>query len=982
MGDEPARPEASPDSAPTLPLSASGDAPIPLRLGRYVVLDVLGKGGMGIVYSAYDPVLDRRIALKLLREETGEDASAGRVRMHREAQALARLSHANVVPIHDVGDHGSAMYIAMELVQGKTLREWQVGKPWRDVLDAYLAAGRGLAAAHDAGLVHRDFKPDNVLVGDDGRVRVTDFGLARLVADAPIPAAHATPSELATSVTMAGAVMGTVAYMAPEQIDGTSVDARSDQCSWCIAAWEGIYREQPFVGASLELRSTALKTEVPKPPADAKVPRAVARALVRGMSADPAQRWPSMTALIDELSRTTASRRLAIGAAASVALAVVALAFAISRGVHKAPSCEAAGDGIDDTWSPAVRSDLARAFAATGAPFAADALAALDRSMARFRTRWQGIAVDSCRATRIAGTQSEHALDLRNACLVRARDELAAALAGFAHADQKRVADAATFEPPELDACDDVAALSGISVPRGDDIERGALEGRLDELERELHGALALDRTKQLAGIADADIAAANTVGWPVLVARAHRDRAELAVQLGAGKAARKQDLAAAAAASRAGDNDTLASIYLDLADVEARLTSEFGLGASWVELAAGTLDRLGPRPAKRAALAEERGYVAERAGDPETARIAYTEAVSIAAALGPTQEAKALAKLGRAENSLGQLAGATEHLTRALDLARTALGDKHPEIGGIEHDLGVSAYRAGKYDEARRAFQAALAIRSGAFGADSVEAATSLEAIANVDFAQDHVDDAERGFRKAIAMLEARLGPDNPDVLAAYNDLGGAFHRAGRYADALANSQHVLAEREKTLGPDHPDVAESLVNTAIEAKNLGRWDIVDACYPRAAAIFEKAYGATSDEVAVTMINLGEARRAENRLDDAERAYDRARDAIREHHGDDHPMLAHVWNGLGETELARGKNDAAIPLLERAVAMRQHDQGDATDLAESQFALARALPAADHVRAVQLATAARDVYKSSGPGYAARLAAVDAWLRK
>jgi serine/threonine-protein kinase len=933
------------------------------------------------VYAAYDPVLDRKIALKLLLEFEGADASQGRARMHREAQALAKLSHSNVITIHDVGEHGGAMYIAMEIVEGKTLLEWQKGRPWRDVLGAYVAAARGLGAAHEAGLIHRDFKPENVLVGDDGRVRVTDFGLARLANGAPVPAEPASPSQLATNLTAAGAVMGTLAYMAREQIDGATVDARSDQCSWCIAAWEALYGAQPFMAGPPALRSAAMQTDIPAPPEKTEVPRAIARVLARGLLPEPDQRWPSMQALTDELSRVTSSRRKVVAIAAAAAMVASVAVFAAGRHSGEATQdCGDAGAAIDEVWTPAARADIARAFAATGAPFAPDAVTAVGRRLDGFRDRWKSIAVDSCQATRVHGTQSAHVLDLRTACLVRARDELAITIGALAHADRKLVEQAPTMAPPDLDACDDVAALEGaVPAPR-DEAGRRTIEAALEPIESELEGHVSLERAKGFEPVLVTQIAAARTLGWPPLLARAHRDLARVQAEQGHGPAARVTLLDAAAAESAAGDPDTLTELYLALADGEARLTSDFALGDSFVDLAAGTLERVGPRPAKRVAVARTRGYVAERAGRPKDARTAYTAALTLARALGPVPELETLVDLARVETDLDDLGPARDHLDRARQLARAELGASHPKLAQIEHDLGTIQYRAGDYAGARKDFEQALAVRRAAYGDDSVEVANTIDAVANADLALDHVDDAVRGFQQAIHLFEARLGPDHPDVANAYNDLGGALHRAGLYEDALANAQHVLALREKALGPNHPDVAQSLVNAAIEAKNLARWDIVDANYPRALAIFEQAYGKDSLEIAATNINLGEARRAQGSLDAAEAAYNRARDIMTKKLGESHPMLAHVWNGLGQVELARGHTDLALPLLERAVAMREHDHGDATDLAESRFALARALPASDHARAIQLATAARDGYRTAGAGYATRLAAVEAWL--
>jgi tRNA A-37 threonylcarbamoyl transferase component Bud32 len=283
-------------------------------LGRYVVLDRLGGGGMGVVYTAYDPELDRKVAVKLLRPEPGADDSEGRARLQREAQAMARLQHPNVIAVHDVGTFEWQVFIAMEFVDGVTLRRWRDGRAWREVLARYLDAGRGLAAAHAAGLVHRDFKPDNVLVGHDGRVRVLDFGLARatepmspsLSSDAIDLATTLVSSDraLETPLTRTGAFIGTPAYMAPEQLlrSGAS-DARTDQFGFCIALYEAIYGERPFAAATVEaLAFEVAQGNVRAAPPSSQVPAWLRAALLRGLSVRPDERFPSMDALLDTLS--------------------------------------------------------------------------------------------------------------------------------------------------------------------------------------------------------------------------------------------------------------------------------------------------------------------------------------------------------------------------------------------------------------------------------------------------------------------------------------------------------------------------------------------------------------------------------------------------------------------------------------------------------------------------------------------------------
>ncbi|WPB77086.1 protein kinase [Archangium violaceum] len=296
--------------SPTLPMHSGSLSLEPgAHVGRYVIEGLLGEGGMGVVYAARDPALGRTVALKLLRP--GGGGEEGRTRLVREAQAMARLSHPNVLPLFELGTEGGSVFLAMERVEGPTLAGWlrERERPWREVLAPFLQAGEGLAAAHRAGLVHRDFKPANVLVGADGRPRVTDFGLVRheAAADEALPG-DAGAGDTGEALTRAGAAPGTPAYMSPEQLAGREVDARGDQFSFCVALHEALYGIRPF---DARARGEARWSRVPVPRGP-RLPGSVRAALERGLSLSPEARFPSMDALLVALAPPSGPRWLPV----------------------------------------------------------------------------------------------------------------------------------------------------------------------------------------------------------------------------------------------------------------------------------------------------------------------------------------------------------------------------------------------------------------------------------------------------------------------------------------------------------------------------------------------------------------------------------------------------------------------------------------------------------------------------------------------
>lgn len=329
----------------TRPSVTDGEVDSPLapgtRVGRYVVLEEVGSGAMGTVYAAFDPDLDRRVALKMLRSRSTTEEL--RARLLREAKAMARITHPDVITVYDVGTRGARLFVAMEFVKGGTLRAWTTpDRGWRAILDKYVRAGRGLAFAHAAGVIHRDFKPDNVLVGADDRVRVTDFGLARALeeeagAERSFPATGTDTAALHDTLTRTGAIVGTPAYMAPEQFVGAAATPSSDMFSFCVSLYEALYGERPFRGQSVAaLRKSVATGKVQPSSRGPRVPARIRRVLLRGLRAVPQERHPSMAALLDALE--AASRPVAppalVGAVVVLAAVGAWRAYAQGRAGH------------------------------------------------------------------------------------------------------------------------------------------------------------------------------------------------------------------------------------------------------------------------------------------------------------------------------------------------------------------------------------------------------------------------------------------------------------------------------------------------------------------------------------------------------------------------------------------------------------------------------------------------------------------------
>lgn len=441
-------------------------------VGRFRLMERLGAGAMGEVYSAYDEQLDRKVAVKLVKPGVRSRADISE-RLLREAKTLARLSHPNVVQVYEAGTFRERVYVAMEFVRGVTLDTWRKENAdkasWKDVLALFIAAGEGLIAAHRAGLVHRDFKPANVLVGADGRVRVLDFGLARTETtpdDTPSPDALPLDEEhgLLATLTQTGSILGTPAYMSPEQWQAKKVDARSDQFSFCVALYEALYGKRPFQPqTNLQLAKLTADEAYEPPPKNTPVPKRFWPILERGLAADPDKRHPDMHELLAALSwDPDKQRRSALMAVGALVVLVASIAItSLLSARREANPCRMAGQTVEGAWNGEVRDKIARAFETTKLPYAKTTWERLSSQLDAYTVALRDERVAACEATHVRKEQSAEVLNLRTICLDRRQRHLGALLGAFTQADAQLVEHAAeaTAALPRVDGCQDAEAL-------------------------------------------------------------------------------------------------------------------------------------------------------------------------------------------------------------------------------------------------------------------------------------------------------------------------------------------------------------------------------------------------------------------------------------------------------------------------------------------------------------------------------------------
>nr|WP_276600386.1 serine/threonine-protein kinase [Nannocystis sp. ILAH1] len=671
-----------------------------LRLGRYLVGERIGAGGMGVVYAGLDPELGRKVAIKLVRPDRVRVGSAGRDRLLREAQAMAQISSPHAVTVYEAGTYGEQVFIVMELVAGTTLTQWLGEGPrrWREVIEVFIQAGRGLRAAHQAGLIHRDFKPDNVLVGDDGRARVADFGLAHAAAEAVASMARGTLSSgqvLGGSSTATGALVGSLPYMSPEQHRGTAVDARSDQFSFCVALWEALHGQRPFVGATAEeLRSRALAGTIAPPPEGARVPAALRRILLRGLQVEPARRWPDMAALLAALERASRRRGAALWAVgAALAAGLVGWAW---RAEHvQEDLCAGAGSEAAKIWGEGRRAAVRQAFLATGKPEAVEAWSQVAARLDAYAGEWVEAREAACRAANDAertGPKEQAHLEL--ACLDRSLGELRALVVAFTEDAEGVLGNAvkAAVRLRPLATCRERPELA-LQIAPSDPavaVQVQALAGRLDEIAALLKAgevARALPRAREAATQAE-------LLGHDFTTAEALVLLGSLQSQAGEFATAEATLFSAALTAERGNNPSALVRARTELVVAIGYGQGRTDEALRWGALALNALGRDTGDPIEvrlRTAL----GLVHARRGDREAASCELERALALAeATLGPDHlgVATVVGHLAALRAEAGELPAARSLLVRALEIRRRTLGASHPDTAQTQARLDALA--------------------------------------------------------------------------------------------------------------------------------------------------------------------------------------------------------------------------------------------------------------------------------------------------
>ncbi len=856
-----------------------GRAPHPHAIGRFTVLSEIGRGGMGTVYAVYDPQLDRKVALKALLQPSMEDSES----LLWEAKRLARVRHPNVAAVHDAFVEDGVVYVAMELVEGQTLDDWHDDQQAsaRETVGVLVQAGLGLAAVHEAGLIHRDFKPSNVIMGVDGRAQLVDFGLA-------VPREEGSLS-----------IAGTEGYIAPECFEGAPPSPRSDQFSFCVVAAR-------MLGASVAVeRGRVVNVQwdgVPGPTADV---------LGRGLEADPLARFTDMGHLLTRLSAAMpvpGGRRRALllltGGAAGAAL----LGWGIVQGQgtyrswqddKRIEECASvATDEMAALWSGVRREVVRRGLLASGVPYAD---ATVDKTLPvldRYAQQWMDARVSSCTTTFAPFIEQRS-----DWCLQAGRSEFDVMLESFEASDPgiTGVATelAAGLSPAEL--CNDVDALRRMPDP-----PRASQRDAVADVMREVALVAAsrrLGRGDHGLGRAEQALAAAQSVAWQPLLASAHL---RLAESLAAGSSLEEAEVhyeEAFFAARESGAGGLAADVALALAEHTGTLMVQRETGLLWLRHAELLIDQETGRLERghRALAVSARANIAHVDGAFEEAERLHLESVAawehVVGSAHPSYAA-ALNDLGLVQRDLGRGDSAITTLQRSAAVAEVALGPDHPSVAAVLSNLSQALRRVERFDQALEVQQRALSIDRAALGDADPGLAFHYSNLAGI---HGDLGDAAAELQARETVLELLSGAQTartPAVVIAHANLAQTFAKWGRPEDAERVYATLLPLARDVMGEGHHLFGRVLNNRAATLGQLGRIQESADTYAEAIANWEQ-HEVPAAEMAMLSSNYAVKLAELGRIDESLRRVRKDVETLEEARGPSHGTVAEVKLKLG-----------------------------------------------------------------------------------
>jgi len=887
------------------------------RVGRYLLLEEVGRGAVGVIYAAYDPKLDRRVAVKRIESPRGDQSL-------REAQALAKLNHPNVVKVYDAGIDDGRVFMAMEFVVGQSIGEWReaLEPSLPAIVSVFQSAALGLAAAHEAGLVHRDFKPDNVMISADHRVLVMDFGLAL-------------ESESGSENSGSLWAPGTPAYMSPEQFNNTKVGPRADQFSFCVALYEALEGERPFLGANLPALAMAVtKGQFAQPSPLRGVPSWLRRLVLRGLSLRPEDRHGSMRELAQALDRglQRRRRRLILGVVGTALIGAGALWLVGAN--QKNPEelrCREAAQALSEDWTRAWAAEAEGVFK-TGLPDDGPSLwPRIEGDVQNFASRWGGAYDAACSERFVVRSLEADVFQRRTACLGEQQVYVAslfAQLPSAAPADLRELA-AVSAELPRPETCVDT------SVGAGD-------FGRA-EYDQIAAARLALMRARGRSDAGDGE--GASTIALEVLASLEQVDapatRAELHALLG-GVAYEQGRLEEGGAhtrealreASHSGDPQLTARMWIARVDALVVREGEHELGEALVEAVELATAAVPEDPELQSNLDSLRGIIALRLGRNSEAQEWFTAALERreSGRIPSSVEFGYLSRLGAAVASSGDVERARELFTASGELASSLFGEHHPRVIGAYGNLGLLCRQEGDRDCERRHLERALSLASE----DTPLRAKQLVHLGQLEYDQGRTGAAERLALESIAIYTATQGALHMNLTAPRLLLCNVYKRRGDTEALAAEAQRLVEVAESSTRENHPKraIAASMLGEALLKK--GEPEAALAAHDRALEIRELAHDPGDVRIGYSL-QLG----------------------------------ANTLRVLGRREAARERATRAMAIFD-AVSGAERWQ------AEVRFTLARVVD--DPERARGLAEDARVRYEALGVGYEGAARRVDTWL--